>query len=327
VREVRRRAGHPTHFSIRIDFEMPSGELGHFAFEIGAKKNAFVVKTEECAVGDAHYRVEDGKITIAPAAVSPPSADDRLYLVNAAGLPAFRPVFDVLSNMGFYSLNPDKIRSLQAPDKGELLARDGFNLASVLERLQKIDGGASAKRITEYMGKIVPGLVGVVPKRVEHMETLEFLQEAGTAPPWKFPAINMSDGTLRALGVLVALLQAQSEPKIRVVGIEEPESALHPAAAGVLRDALREASRSTQVLVTSHSPELLDDRSIVDHEIVSVSSEAGETQISSLDDSSRYALRERLFTVGELLRANQLFPDRAKIPHVDQLDLFRTDPR
>ena len=46
---------------------------------------------------------------------------------------------------------------------------------------------------------------------------------------------------------------------VPLVGIEEPEIALHPAAAGVLRDSLRDASESSQVIVTSHSPDLLDD--------------------------------------------------------------------
>ena len=42
------------------------------------------------------------------------SATDRLCLVNAAGLPEFRPVYDAFSQMGFYNLNPDKIRDIQS---------------------------------------------------------------------------------------------------------------------------------------------------------------------------------------------------------------------
>jgi hypothetical protein len=43
--------------------------------------------------------------------VAPPAAlKDRLYLVNVSGVPRFRPVYDALSRMGFYSLNPDRIR-------------------------------------------------------------------------------------------------------------------------------------------------------------------------------------------------------------------------
>ncbi len=94
-----------------------------------------------------------------------------------------------------------------------------------------------------------------------------------------------------------------------LVGIEEPEIALHPAAAGVLRDSLRDASRKTQVLVTSHSPDLLDDPDIRDEQILPVIAEHGETRIAPLDEAGRNAIRDRLYTPGELLRLDQLRPE------------------
>ncbi|MBI3973246.1 MAG: ATP-binding protein [Chloroflexi bacterium] len=121
----------------------------------------------------------------------------------------------------------------------------------------------------------------------------------------------MSDGTLRALGVLVALLQARSStgPPIPLVGIEEPETALHPAAVAILLDSLRDASHSTQVVVTSHSPDLLDSKDVETDSILAVTAEDGPTRIAPLDDVSRSVLRERLYTAGELLRMNQLTPE------------------
>lgn len=330
VHEVRRRSGgHPTHFGIRLEFQLPDGVLGHFAFEVGARSHGdYAVQKEECVVGAARYLVREGEVITKPTPVAPPGSDDRLYLVNAAGLPEFRPVFDVLSNMGFYNLNPDKIRSLQSPDKGELLARDGFNLSSVLERLETLDDGSTKRRIEEYLSRIVPGLEGVDPKRVGHMETLEFRQHVeGAKVPLRFPAINMSDGTLRALGVLVALLQARVVDRVRVVGIEEPEVALHPAAAGILRDALRDGSRHAQVIVTSHSPDLLDASDVSAEEIVSVVAEQGKTLIAPLDEATRSALKDRLYTAGELLKANQLTPDLEAVPEPKQLQLFELEAR
>lgn len=328
VHEVRRRSsGHPTHFAIRVAFQLPDGTPGHFAFEVGARSHGdYAVQKEECAVGGARYFVREGEVVIKPTPIAPPGSADRLYLVNAAGLPEFRPVFDVLQSMGFYNLSPDKIRALQAPDKGELLARDGFNLSSVLERLEKLDDGSTKKRIEEYLSRIVPGLEGVDPKRVGHMETLEFRQHVeGSKDPWRFPAINMSDGTLRALGVLVALLQARVEERVRVVGIEEPEAALHPAAAGILRDALRDGSRHAQVIVTSHSPELLDAPDVSAEEIVSVFAEEGRTFIARVDEATRDTLKDRLYTAGELLKTNQLTPDREAVPEPRQLQLFEAE--
>jgi len=120
----------------------------------------------------------------------------------------------------------------------------------------------------------------------------------------------MSDGTQRALGVLVALFQANRDYSPSLVGIEEPETALHPAASAALREALNRASEQTQIIVTSHSPDLLDDPSIADDSILAVISEGGETRIAPLDEASRQAMRSHLFSAGELLRLNQLAPDR-----------------
>jgi predicted ATPase len=121
----------------------------------------------------------------------------------------------------------------------------------------------------------------------------------------------MSDGTLRALGILVALFQSQgsSVPSVPLVGIEEPEVALHPAAVGALLDALREASESTQVIVTTHSPDLLDFADPDKELLLAVYAEKGETQIAPVDEASRKAVRDRLYTPGELLRMDQLRPD------------------
>ena len=122
--------------------------------------------------------------------------------------------------------------------------------------------------------------------------------------------MNMSDGTLRALGVLTALFQGNRDHTPSLVGIEEPETALHPAASAALREALQTASEKTQVIVTSHSPDLLDDESISADMVRAVVSEAGETKIANIDEASRSVLRDKLFSVGELLRLDQLAPDR-----------------
>ena len=50
------------------------------------------------------------------------------------------------------------------------------------------------------------------------------------------------------------------------------------------RSRRRDACRKTQVLVTSHSPDLLDDPEIGDKEILPVIAEHGETRIAPLDE-------------------------------------------
>lgn len=313
IKEVCRRPAE-TSFGIRLDFALRQGSRGFYAFKIGSRpEGGYVVEREECRLfPEAHFRVENGDVLSTSLPVAPAASNDRLYLVHASGLPEFRPLYDSLSNMGFYNLNPDRVRDLQSPDAGEILARDGGNIASVLRQLGA-HSPAVKQRIEEYLAKIASGVQHVKARPIGPKETLEFDQTAGRRQPWSFLASNMSDGTLRALGVLVALFQSSNGHlrPVPLVAIEEPEAALHPAAAGVLLDALGEASRSTQILVTSHSPDLLENDQIPTESILAVTLDEGETRIGPLDSVGASALRDHLYTPGELLRMNQLTPDPA----------------
>jgi predicted ATPase len=94
-----------------------------------------------------------------------------------------------------------------------------------------------------------------------------------------------------------------------MVGLEEPEAGLHPAAAGVLYDALLEASQFEQVIVTSHSPDLLDREDTPADALRAVAMCDGETIIGNVNQAGRTALREGLYTPGELMRMDQLRPE------------------
>jgi predicted ATPase len=302
IQEVRRRtSGHPTHFGMRLEFALPGGINGSYAFRVGAKSSGgFEVQNEECVLRGPEALSGDVRFS-APGSAA---ASDRLCLADAPG--EFRPVCEALAHMGFYNLNPDRIRDLQLPDAGELLARDGSNIAAVLDRIGKRRPEVKS-RIEEYLSRIVPGLRGVEVRAVGPRETLEFRQEVPDAEnPWRFLAGNMSDGTLRALGSLVALFQSTNAP---LAALEEPAAALHPAAAGVLLDALLEASAIRQVLVTSHNADLLDSPKVETGSVLAVLAQNGSTSIGPLDAAGQEALRQQLHTAGELLRMGQVRPD------------------
>ena len=328
--EVRRRSsGHPTHFGIRLEFAMSSGQRGHYAFNVGALKDrGYEVQAEECvidAVGKGpFFKIERGGIRASSEDTFPAVTADRLALVAASGLTMFRPVFDGLAAMGLYNLNPKLMRDLQKPQEGRLLRPAGENIASVIGYLERVAPEQIAI-IQEYLQTVVPMVQGVERKQIGPMETLEFRQDmAGAKYPWRCLAQNMSDGTLRALGVLVALFQGNRDYAPTLVGIEEPETALHPAASAALREALSRASGQTQVIVTSHSPDLLDDRQLDADSFLAVVSESGETRIALLDEASRSTMRQQLFSAGELLRLNQLVPDPVELAaqQEHQTDLF-----
>jgi predicted ATPase len=340
IKEVRRRSGgHPNHFALRLDFALAIGSSGHYSFRVGAKQNGgYEVQEEECCVESsefgarkAFYKVESGSVVNTSEATLPASLADRLMLVAASGQSVFRPVYDALAAIEVYNLNPQEISALQKPDPGDLLRRDGGNAASVLQNLDS----ATLARVNDFLARIVPGVQSAAAKSLGKQETIEFCQAVkGQQHPWRFPAASMSDGTLRALGVLLAIHQrrddAASLRRPSLIGLEEPATALHPAAAGILLAALREASRSTQIVVTSHSPDLLDNPDIDADALYAVENHDGLTRIGLLDDAGRQMLRERLFTPGELLRQNQLAPRADAVTDArgeEQLSLFEIEDR
>jgi predicted ATPase len=315
--EVRRRSsGHPTNFAIRLEFVLPNGQIGYYAFKVGALAGrGYEVQTEKCVIEGVgrgpFFHVERGILKDCSEATFPAVTPDRLALVSASGMSAFRPVFDALTGMGFYNLNPKLMRDPQKPQDGRMLKPVGENIVSVIGHLERV-APEKLTLIESYLQTVVPMMHGLERKQIGPLETLEFRQEvAGAQAPWRFPAQNMSDGTLRALGVLTALFQGNKDHAPSLVGIEEPETALHPAASAALREALTKASEATQVIVTSHSPDLLDDRNIQPKHILAVVSEGGDTRIGPLDVASVSVMRDHLFSAGELLRLNQLKPDEA----------------
>jgi predicted ATPase len=238
---------------------------------------------------------------------------------------AFRPLFDALAGMGFYSINPDPIREIHPHDRGELLDRSGRNLAAVIKRLSEEKPHVVA-RIEEYLRQIVPGIEAVDHVSFGPRETLGFRQTVQrNKPPWRFYASSMSDGTLRSLGVLTALFQfsANSDKIIPFIAIEEPESTIHPGGANILMDAILEASQTQQILVTTHSPDLLDHVALINSNILGVQKIANDTVIGPVNEASMSAIRDGLYTPGELLRQGQLPPEPKKtIENLRQSDLF-----
>jgi predicted ATPase len=96
----------------------------------------------------------------------------------------------------------------------------------------------------------------------------------------------MSDGTLRFIGILTALL---TRPEGSLIVIEEIDNGLHPSRAELLVRTLREigTKRKIDLLITTHNPALLDalGPEIVPFVVVAHrDSETGESKLTQLED-------------------------------------------
>jgi predicted ATPase len=322
VAQVRRRAsGHPTRFSIGLEFRGPQGH-GEYGIQVAAVRGGgFRIVREQCAVrsaardgartapDDAGYRVDNGVLTSATLPATPAVDGRRLLLADLAEHKPFRYVYEGLADIGVFTLNPEAMRRPRTPGSGQVLQYDGSDIAGVLHRLGRTVRGREDKlRIESYLRQIVPGVHGVARRTRNGREFLEFTQQVpGAKAPWRFAASSVSDGTLRALGVLTSLFTPAGSA-YSTVAIEEPETALHPTASGALLAALRDAGDRRQVIATSHSPELLDSEDIDPAELLAVRAPGGSTVIAPLDQAATFALRAELHTPGQLLRADQLLP-------------------
>jgi len=109
-----------------------------YAFEIAPVDwYGFVVSRERCVIrsrGEESqlFQVRNGQFEIPVPGIAPQIVPDRLALFAAAAIDTFRPVYEFLSSMSFYSISPDALREPQDPDPGFHLKRDGGNAASVL---------------------------------------------------------------------------------------------------------------------------------------------------------------------------------------------------
>jgi predicted ATPase len=336
-------------FSIDVDVAMLSGRTqvtGRYGFEVGRRQvTSFEVRRENCSLhwdeGGSTWE-RDRTAVRAKSQQLAVMDTDRLYLPVAGSLLTVRdPIFPfagtldavvdpntgarsaaistpvtglsrALTGMRLYSFGLDELRRPQPQSAGAVLGRRGEHLADVLGALEE-DHHLQKKRLDAYLAAVLPDVVTIEQYFAGGGYTaFQMLSrnQAGNLLPAPFGSNAMSDGTIRAAAVLASLFQSATlDGRVPLVGIEEPETALHPAAAGVLFDALSEASDHVQVLATSQSADLLD-RDDLDVSVVrAVTMEHGLTTIGEIDAASREIVGQRLYTLGELMRGNQIRPD------------------
>ena len=202
-----------------------------------------------------------------------------------------------LSEFGFYHVFPNTIREPQKPLNPSRLDEHGNNLGSVLREMQRSKVRTRVFRdLNSSLTHVVPGIAEVKSEPVGGYLVLKFkhvtiLDNRGL---W-LDAAQESDGTLRMLALLTAIYQRR---RPRLLGIEEPESAVHPGVLTALAEVVEEASLRQQIVITTHSPNLIDHFPI--ECIRAVEFSYGATWVGEVSRRQSTAVKEGLFTPGEL---------------------------
>jgi predicted ATPase len=181
-------------------------------------------------------------------------------IVRQEILTALHSVWEAVNHL--FLLNPIPSHMRSYCQKSERLHHDGSNLAGVIAALPENRKEEIEKTILSYVTALPEK--DITSLKAELFGPFEsdamlicYEQWSAGQPPLKVDARAMSDGTLRFIAILTALLTL---PKRTQLVIEEIDNGLHPSRSHLLLKMLKEigSKRLVDIVATTHNPALLD---------------------------------------------------------------------
>ena len=177
----------------------------------------------------------------------------------------------------FHHFYPRDMRAAQKIEKQYLLSETGDNLATVLHTLFS-DRDPAFEEIEEFLMGIVPTVERLLSPIEGQSLTYAAIREKGV--PNEIGSRAMSYGTLFGLALGTALI---SPTPASLIAIEAPDTELHPYLMENVAEALLAASERSQVIITTHSPYLLNH--LPAESVVVVEKQNGMTQCRPVGSS------------------------------------------
>ncbi len=165
-----------------------------------------------------------------------------------------RAVAEAVRRWGFFDPSPPHLRRASRLADDERLDVSGANLAA---RLYWLKEHAPSK--FEAIVAAVDDVLGIPFALSFHTPDEEggpiYLMQQEPGLKYRVHQVGASSGTLRMLALMTALI---AEDDAGLIGIEEPENYVHPAAIESFAQHLKQAASTHQLILTTHSPALLD---------------------------------------------------------------------
>ncbi len=165
-------------------------------------------------------------------------------------------------------------RQRQVSTRTPILASDGADLAAAIATIMEV--GADDE-LAEAVGDAFPGTTIDISVN-DGAFGIEVWQQGMVRP---LRTAELSDGTLRYLLLIAALLTPRPPP---LMVFNEPETSLHSDLIPPLGRLLVRAATRSQILVISHSKDLVSALAKADAVMVSLQKELGETTVTQEDD-------------------------------------------
>ncbi len=230
---------------------------------------------------------------------------DGLSLLNLGGsrLPYDIPLRDYIQNWQFITLVPQNMGYAQRQSRTTSqikLMKDGSNIAEYLLEI-KMMAPQVFEGMVSTLQLVLPYLRDLQIDIASELERV--LHPQLTEEDFKVPGWLLSTGTLRILALLALLRHPKPPPLIL---IEEIENGLDPASVHLIVNEIREAVEGgrTQIILTTHSPYLLD-LLLLDH-IVLVERIEGQPVFSRPGDNEELQQWAKRFGLGTLYTSSRL---------------------
>ena len=206
-------------------------------------------------------------------------------------------IFDILDTSMHGELRKNQLGTVRPSP----IDPTGKNLGRILLDLD----AAKLEEVVSWVRRFNPRVRNIEP-RVNSDGTISILfhEDRSSLP---IHSKRASDGTLRFLRLAVLTVLGTKEHPSAVICLEEPEIGMHPDAIPILADLLREASKRSQIIVTTHSDALIDCFSD-EPEVVMVTDrnpETGETVFQRLDKPSLQGWLDN-YKLGEVWRRGRI---------------------
>ena len=214
----------------------------------------------------------------------------------------FSVIFGELANevsaLSIYSIYPNTIRLPQIVSKSQTLDQDGSNLAAIIKRLNS-GKKRNKERLLESLRVVLPIVSDIQIRSAGGFYVPLIRVREPNGEQHDLNMSQISDGTLRMLGLLTAFYQPDAPS---CIALEEPEQMIHPGLLPVLRDAAidyLDMVSDSQCIITSHSPNFID--LFAPEDIISVVFKNGVSEVGRVSPRQMELIKSQLFSPGELL--------------------------
>lgn len=315
----------PYNITMTIRIRNSDTDFGEFSFTLTSRGTSFAIRRETGSWRESirlrfrdrrttsgykikyydtyhtYVRGEYGKITVTDMDDGSTTTEkieeiDDFYLGSRHARPFFS-LRRALLNFEIYTIFPNTLRQPEKQSGEEYLKSHGDNLASILRRMRRKKRHEAINEIVLSLQSVLPALDNISVQSIAGLLTPLFLVKDSRGGKSHYFHVNqMSDGTLRILGLLVALYQ---NPRPATLALEEPELTVHPGVLQLIAEAIHEVSESSQIIITTHSPDFID--YFQPEDIIAVELIDGNTSARHIRKSQLNAVKDDLMTLGELM--------------------------